>query len=149
MSWGNSSEIFASIFNILLFSILTGYPFYVYMFFMRKKDVLKNEKVEESYGSLYENINTNSKMALMFNLIYLCRRMVFAVLSVYCIDYPNFQIQFMVLHSALVCMYILLVRPFETNLLNYQELFNEVCILGVSYHLFIFTDFVGDDDLQY
>ena len=69
---------------------MTIYPFFIYMFFLRKQSVLKEEKVEESFGSLYENIKTESKMALMFNLIYLGRRMLFAILSVFCHNTPNF-----------------------------------------------------------
>ena len=46
-------------------------------------------------------------------------------------------------------MYLASVMPFETKKLNYLEILNEACILGASYHLLVFTDFVPSDDLQY
>jgi hypothetical protein len=30
-------------------------------------------------------------------------------------------------------------RPFENPLLNKLEIFNELCIMGAAYHLFVFT----------
>jgi hypothetical protein len=46
-------------------------------------------------------------------------------------------------------MYITYVKPFEIPLLNYMEVFNEVCVLIATYHLFLFTDFVPDPELRY
>ena len=34
-------------------------------------------------------------------------------------------------------------------LLNYMEVFNEICVLIATYHLFLFTDFVPDPELRY
>jgi hypothetical protein len=48
-----------------------------------------------------------------------------------------------------VSIYITYVKPFETPLLNYMEVFNEVCVLIATYHLFLFTDFVPDPELRY
>ena len=55
----------------------------------------------------------------------------------------------MVLHCILVIVYIALVKPFELPLLNRLEVFNEVCIIGAAYHLFLFTEYVSDPELQY
>jgi len=33
--------------------------------------------------------------------------------------------------------------------LNRLELFNEICILGVGYHLLLFTDFVPEPEIKY
>jgi hypothetical protein len=46
-------------------------------------------------------------------------------------------------------MYLSMVKPFDLPILNKIELFNECCIIGASYHLFAFTEFVGDPELQY
>jgi len=34
-------------------------------------------------------------------------------------------------------------------LLNKLEIFNELCIMGAAYHLFVFTQYVDDQTLQY
>jgi hypothetical protein len=46
-------------------------------------------------------------------------------------------------------MYNKLARPFENPLLNRLEIFNELCIIGSVYHLFVFTQYVDDVILQY
>ena len=43
----------------------------------------------------------------------------------------------------------ILVKPFEDPVLNHMVIFNELCILAVSYHLIVFTPFVDNIDVQY
>ena len=40
--------------------------------------------------------------------------------------------------------YTAYVLPFQSLLLNYQEVFNEITVLLASYHLFCFTEWVYD-----
>lgn len=46
-------------------------------------------------------------------------------------------------------MYNKIARPFENPTLNKLEIFNELCIMGAAYHLFVFTQYVDDPKLQY
>jgi hypothetical protein len=46
-------------------------------------------------------------------------------------------------------VYVGLVKPYKEPLLNKLELFNEVSTLIISYHLFLFTDYLTDVTLQY
>lgn len=46
-------------------------------------------------------------------------------------------------------MFLLYFKPFEMRLLNYMEIFNEFCLLDISYHLLLFTDFISSSDEQY
>ena len=46
-------------------------------------------------------------------------------------------------------MYLLGYKPYEKSLQNNNEIFNELCILLTNYHLFAFTDFVEDPELQF
>ena len=45
--------------------------------------------------------------------------------------------------------YLAGVMPFEKKYQNYLEIFNELCILGATYHLITFTNYVDNSDLQY
>ena len=40
--------------------------------------------------------------------------------------------------------YTTYVLPFKSMLQNYQETWNEVCVLLASYHLFCFTEWIFD-----
>ena len=43
----------------------------------------------------------------------------------------------------------MLTKPFENPVLNKMEIFNEICIIVVGYHLILFTDYEPDDETQY
>lgn len=45
-------------------------------------------------------------------------------------------------------MYLIGVKPFENPKINYIEIFNESVVLIVSYHLFLFTDYIDGDELS-
>ena len=45
--------------------------------------------------------------------------------------------------------YIGYYKPFEEKYMNNLEIFNELCIVIVSYHLYLFTNYIGDPLLQY
>lgn len=46
-------------------------------------------------------------------------------------------------------IYLIYVQPFASKMLNYLEIFNELSILSLSYHSFIFTDFVPSPEIKY
>jgi hypothetical protein len=49
----------------------------------------------------------------------------------------------------MMIVYLIKVKPFEDPFFNKLEIFNEVCVLLSIYHLFTFTDFVGNVVMQY
>lgn len=51
--------------------------------------------------------------------------------------------------GILVIIYILYVRPYKEQALNYLEIFNEVCILAIVYCMLLLTDFLPDPEIQY
>ena len=53
------------------------------------------------------------------------------------------------LSSFFISIYVIQTKPFIQPARNLLEIFNELCILVVSYHIFLFTDYVPDPDLKY
>lgn len=51
--------------------------------------------------------------------------------------------------SLLLLIYDILVKPFESPLLNKMEIFNEISIIVAAYHLPLFTEFVDDQMTHY
>lgn len=45
-------------------------------------------------------------------------------------------------------LFLFLTRPYESPSANNTEIFNELTILAIATHLFLFTDFLEDDDMQ-
>ena len=99
-----------------------------------------------SIGAAYGDIRINSKAALLYNVIYMLRRLFIAFVAIMLKKYSYLQVQLMVLHSLLVLIYIAAVRPFELPLMNRMEIFNEFCILLAATHLYWFTNYVPDPE---
>ena len=55
----------------------------------------------------------------------------------------------MIFHCILLILYNKLAEPFDSPLLNRLEIFNELSIMFAAYHLFVFTNYVDDPQMQY
>ena len=94
------------------------------------------------FSAVYSEIRLDSRLAIMYNVIFALRRILFSAITLVCLDYPGNQIQLLILGSILNLMFLTIVKPFETKKMNMVEIFNEICILAVSYHMIAFTDIV-------
>ncbi len=101
------------------------------------------------FGSTYSENKTDSKAALLYNVIFMLRRLLFSLIAVLLDGSPVLQVQLLIFHCILMLIYNILVQPFEDPMLNNLEIFNELCIIGAAYHLIPFTDFLDDPEVQY
>lgn len=149
MVWKTNSDKISSAFAIVTLVVVLIFPFFVWALLWSKFSILNQEKAVNVFGSTYQELRTDSKPALLYNVIYMLRRLYIAVIATMFKDYSFFQVQAIVFHSLSVIIYTAWVRPFELPLMNTMEVFNEVCILLASCHLFVFTAFVDEPEVQY
>lgn len=102
---------------------------------------LRYSHCESTFGTLYKELRAYSKFALLYNVVYMVRRLAFVLIALALPKYPFAQAMLVILSSILVLIYVILARPFSIQSLNRLEYFNELCILIASYHLLIYTDF--------
>ena len=50
--------------------------------------------------------------------------------------------------SQLSITYLILFKPYEDHATNYNEIFNECCVLITAYQLLVFTDFVDSVSMK-
>jgi hypothetical protein len=98
-------------------------------------------------GSLYEGLKLNSRAAMFYNVVFTTRRLIFAVVVTMLTNYPTFQIFILILKCVLIIIYLALVRPFVEPSQNLLEIVNEIFIIAISYHMFVFTMFVPDSEI--
>jgi hypothetical protein len=110
---------------------------------------LEEQKIKESIEAIYENIDVKRKAALMYTVIFLMRRLLYALTLVLLGDYPLFQLFIMQTLVVSNAIYLVSVKPYETKLSNYSEIFNEICILTCTNFLYIYTDYNTDVDLSF
>jgi hypothetical protein len=59
------------------------FPFFAFALPILFFSKLEEEKMEIRIGSFYEELRTNSKLALTYNSIFILRRIMFAVSAIY------------------------------------------------------------------
>ncbi len=75
MVWKTSSDRFASVLSLILLGLVFSFPFITWSFLWRKAEFLNQQESLDKYGSTYNEIRTNSKAALMYNVLYMLRRL--------------------------------------------------------------------------
>jgi hypothetical protein len=90
-------------------------------------------------AAFYELLKTNDKWSLMFQLIFVLRRALIALILLYLKESKMAQVFGMMATGLAYTGYILKVRPFEEKSYNYIEVFNEAIIMLCLYHMLIFT----------
>ena len=123
-----------------MFAFVVVLPLSIWVLLWKKFNQLKQKQCIDTFGSLYSGLRIDSKYAVLYNVIYMLRRLYFAHVALDYYSVPFIQIQLLILHSIGLVIFNTLVRPFENRMLNNLEIFNEVCILGAAYHLLLFTD---------
>ena len=110
---------------------------------------MEEEDFQGKFGSLYEEINPKSKNALLYNVIFMFRRLIIAITALFLQSTPAVQIHITVLLSLFMLCYLLLGRTFSDPFFKKLDIFNEVCILLSSYHLYLYSDYLDSITLQY
>ena len=90
-----------------------------------------------------------SKSAVLYNAIFVLRRLSISLVLVFATDYAFLQIIFVIVQNLFTLSYLLTVRPFATKFQNYLEIFNETCVLATTYFILLFSDLIADIKIRY
>ncbi len=83
-------------------------------------------------------------MSSMFHVIFLLRRLVYAMSIAFLIEYLYAQLMLMMILSTFMITYAAYYKPYEMMILNYLEVYNECTVMAILYCCLAFTDFVTD-----
>ena len=90
-------------------------------------------KYSDRCSSLYTNIKMKHRKTLLYNVVFLARRLAACVIIAFMAYYPIAQAQFMCLSAAAVVVYSASVLPFTGSSLNFLDVGNEITILAICY----------------
>ena len=133
-------------YTVVMLVISIIFPLTVVIFIKTKYERLDDKHFKEKYDSLYEEYEIRKRSSIYFIGYFFLRRLIFSAVCVYLIDYTTFQIQLYIFLSLTNLIFVKLAHPYETISANRIETFNELTILAVGIHMYIFTDFVDDSD---
>jgi hypothetical protein len=109
-------------------------PIAIFFFLVHNQEKLRDKKFEGMFGGLYKNLRTRGIAEFSFNVVFLIRRLLYALsVGTFFTSITLISILVQILLSVLLCIYILLSRPFEDPRDNQIELMNELTILAIFY----------------
>lgn len=80
----------------------------------------------------------------MFNTVFMARRLFLVATLTLLVTMPTLQIAAYLLATFLSMHYLVNTSPYNSRMMNVSEKVNEIFITLVAYHLFCFTDYVSD-----
>ena len=98
---------------------------------------------------MYEGVVFARQYAVFQYPAFLLRRFAFVLIVVLFKGYPCFQVQFLAAVNVAHSVYYISVRPQGDFRRFRTELSNECAVLLLSYHMFLFTPFVPQQDTQF
>lgn len=120
---------------LLLFLI---YPIFGAVLIYMNQENLKYGKVPSQLKPFLEGLKMNNFHSLMYNIYFLIRRIMTAVILVTAQDHPYFQCCCITVLSLLNLLFQIMNKPYKLKKDNYMEIFNELCILVSAYMMCIF-----------
>jgi hypothetical protein len=98
----------------------------------------------ETVTEIFEGFKLNLP-SLLFYFFFILRRQVMVTVLIFLPTKGLFQCTVHILCSAFILIYAITYKPYENDLLNFQEICNESFTLLSGYHMLMFTDFIPDD----
>ena len=95
---------------------------------------------DSKYEKLFEEFKSNSRPALLYPCIFFLRRYIM-ILTLTMLKFTTYaQIQCQLTFTLGVASYVARTRPYNSPLLNKQELINELFVLMAGYPLLVFAN---------
>jgi len=129
-----------------------GYPLAAFLVLKVYRKDLNKPNIKAKVSGFYANIDLNRNPENIFHYpVYLVRRFIFVHIAfvfngVY--DYSYIAIQSLIVLNMLSCCYYFKYRPHIGHKKQGIEMFNEVIIVILSYHMLLFTDFIPMQDKE-
>ena len=114
VSFSDGTGVLNGIVSIVLLLVLIALPF-LFAFVMHKnRKNLTQEAMKAKIGSLYLGMHVKNLGQRLYSSVFLARRLMYAILTVVCIDNPNILIHVFLATNLLYVVYMGLVSPNDT-----------------------------------
>jgi len=139
----------SSLIAIILFAGVFALPVITYFVTRKYMKEETSEEWKDKFKTLYDGLKVGSKPVMMYNTIFLVRRLIFAFLICFVIPSQGIQVIINFFMSWGMIMYLIKYRPFQIEKLNKLEIFNEMTILLCNYTLIAFSDISTDGGVKF
>ena len=125
---------------IVLTVALAALPIWILVFYCRNFARWDDEGFDVKYGAVFEGLRKDKRSSLAYPIILILRRFVLVFLSTVTRDMFFIQLAITVLIAVIQVAYLSNYRPFEENLQNNLEIFNEVTTIMLVDILSVFSE---------
>lgn len=147
---GSNKAVVNSIVYYLTFSYVTIYPVNVCLFLFAIGPVgLQHNKIKKYFGSLYSGIDITIRLNAQTTTIFLARRFLIGVSIAFFRYYYFLQLEILLLTSIFCLCFIIVVRPYQTELNNNIEMLNEIMVMITVYIMHGFSYFIQSFEVRY
>ena len=95
----------------------------------------------DHFSDLFAGLKKYHYAAFFVNFIHIVRRITLILIAIYINGQPWIQTIFFVIIAEYICVYLFGSMPFESFNQNLLEIFNELTILVIGYHMIIVAGF--------
>lgn len=103
----------------------------------------------KKYGTLYQNVATDSWPLQLHTSIFCTKRILIAVVTCFLPNSAIVDVSTYIWVSLASISYVVLMKPLVTKMLNQIEVFNELAILVTGYFMMCFTKWIPDINFRY
>ena len=98
---------------------------------------------------MYTNLEVLKVESIVYVLLFLGRRLIFAYQIAFCSGFVVGQIAINIYSTSIMLQYLVSVQPMRGRIFNWIQIFNEFVLLILAGSLFMFTDFVQEASYRY
>jgi len=109
------SNIWVSLTTVFYDLALIIFPLYAYFLIRDNFATLSTDNTMNKFGIFYEGMSLRTKMSSMYNVIFMLRRLLTAIVLVFMTELPFFQTQLLLVMSTMNVIYMVSVKPIADN----------------------------------
>ena len=129
--------------------IMVILPLFILYFLVHNRDNLLDRERVIRFGTLYDNIKTDSLSTSLYSFFFLLRRMTLAAAVVFLFKKEYFKIQIFLWSQTIHLIYVGWTRPHIEASFNFLEKFNEFSLLLLGQMMFLMTHYMRDQEVKY
>lgn len=128
--------------SYVFFVLSVVVPVFLMTIVCSRYEVMKIKQAKESFNTLILKIDKQSRYRLIMPGYFFFRRLLTAMLLSIPLDSPYIFLQyvFILMSSHIYVLYLVAMRPYQSNLLNNYVIANEVFYSALIIAVFIFSD---------
>ena len=138
----------------IFIGVLTVLPFFIFFFYLKNFEKMNSEdeevaeEFEERYGSPLEGLKKENKSSIFHSIWFILRRILFVMIVLHLYKQVLLQLGLQLILSLVSYVYLIQYEPFSEPLIQWLEVFNEVCCILIIDTLYCFTDVIVDPENQ-